>query len=196
MAKRKLYGAALAAHNKKIGARSTKSTALVRRSTAMTAPKTKTRTKYIKVRVKRRAGSGGGAGSVGNGISGAIATLKRDAWDYGAAGGYGYLTGNDSLDAVELRKKTLDKLDFAVSAKLGKPLSHGLIFLVGAALMPRGGGLLGFVRKAAGHLSHAALMRASHNFGVAGGNTATFAAMSGDSDELQSGVIDVDAEER
>jgi len=195
-AKKKLYGAALAAHNRKIGHRAT-STALVRRrrpSTALAAkPKTKTKTVYVKT--KRRHTGGGGGGGVGPGVNGAIATLKHDAWDYAGAGGYGYLTRNDSLTAVEWRKKTLDKLP--TSAKLGRPLSHGLLMLFGAALLPRGGGLMGYLRKGLGHLSHAALMRAADNYGAAGGDHDAFAAMAGDEGGADySGAIDADAEER
>lgn len=192
---RPLHGAALAAYNRAHGTKSTAlarrpSTAVARRSTAVA--KTKTRKVYVKVAGKRRRGGGGGGG-VGSGVSGAIATLKQDTWDYGGAMGYGYLTRNDSLTAVEWRGKTLDKLP--TSVKLGKPLSHGLVLLGAAALMPRGTGIVGMIRKGLGHLSHAALMKAADNFGAAGGDTDAFASMSGD-DETVSGVIDVDADER
>jgi hypothetical protein len=192
MAKRKLYGAALAAHQKRIGRSS--STALARRPSQAMA-KTKTRKVYVPAKAKRRR-SGSAmtrGGDIGSGVSGAIATLKKDTWDYGGGIGYGYLTRNDSINAVEWRQKTLDKLP--TSAKLGKPLSHGLVLLGAAALMPRGAGVVGIIRKALGHLSHAALMRAADNFGAAGGNTDAFAAMAGDGDGGDfSGAIDVEAD--
>ena len=193
MAKKKLYGAALAAHNRKLG-RSTStalarrpSHAVARRSTAVAKrgkPRTRTVTKTV---YRRRSGAGAGGG---RGVNGAIATLKAQTWDLGAAATYGYLTGSDSLKAVEWRKKTLDHLP--TSAKLGKPLSHGLLFLAAAAMLPNG-----MARRAAASLSHAALMRAAHNVGASNFDTDAFATMSGDDDDeiAGEGAIDVDASE-
>jgi len=186
MAKRKLYGAALAAHQKRIGRSS--STALARRPSQAMATRPKARKVYIKVKAKRRSGGAMTRGGGGGGVNGAIASLKAQTWDLGAGVGYGYLSGSDSLKAVELRKNTLDHLP--TSAKLGKPLSHGLVLTGAAALLPPG-----MLRKAVGHLAHAALMRAAHNLGVAGGDTDAFAAMAGDGDGGDfSGAIDVDAD--
>lgn len=177
MAKRKLYGAALAAYNRKRG----RTTALVRRGPRAVARRasTKVRTRYVKVRSRRRRGSSG---------SGGVRPLRAQVWDLGAAAGYGYVTqashagGSFGAQAKEMLGKipTLDAI--------GVPASHGLLFHFVAQ---RTGGKL---RKVLGHLSHAALMRAAYNLGASGFDHEAAAKLSGedDDDDVFAGAIDVD----
>lgn len=160
--RRKLYGAAAAAHARK----RSRSTAIVRRgSTAV-----RTRTRYVKIRARRRRGSVSSAG---------VRTLRAQMHDLIGAAGYGFLTGDHGkAPAVRLVVKKAPVLD-----AIGAPASHGLLLHYIAGMVP------GKFRKWVGHLSHAALMQAAHNAGSSGFEYDKFVTMAGDEDYL-SGEID------
>ena len=183
MAKRKLYGAAKAAHERRIGRK--RSTALVRRSSSALAPRRR-RSYALAPRRRRRRGGGGILGGGGGGGGGFMASLKAQLPQLLGATAYGWMTGADSVKAAEFRRDWLDKLP--TSSKIGKPASHGLLLQFVATQIS------GTPRRVAGLLAHAALMRAGHNFGAAGGNTDKFSAMSGDDDgdDEFSGAMDAD----
>lgn len=171
MPKRKLYGAALAAYNRKRGR---SSTAIARRG--RTSVVTKTRTKYVKVRGRRRRGGA---------VSGAaVRPLRSQLWDLGGAAGYGFLTGDHGkAPVVRAYVQKVPILD-----AIGAPASHGLLLHF---IAQRTGGQL---RKVCGHLSHAALMQAAHNLGVTGFEFDAAVKLSGDDfnggDEL-AGEVDM-----
>jgi hypothetical protein len=170
MPKRKLYGAALAAYNKKRG-RGT--TAIARRGPSSVV--TKTRTKYVKVRGRRRRGGGAVSG---------VRPLRSQMWDLGGAAGYGFLTGDHGkAPVVRAYVQKVPILD-----AIGAPASHGLLLHF---IAQRTGGQL---RRALGHLSHAALMQAFHNLGTTGFEFDAAVKLSGDDynggDEL-AGEVDM-----
>lgn len=159
MAKRRLYGAALQAYNRKRGRGST---AIARRGRTQVV--TRTRTRVVKVRGRRRRG----------GAVGAVRPLRAQLHDLMGSAGYGFLTGDHS-HARDLRQyvamvPTLDAI--------GAPASHGLLLHF---IATKAGGS---IRKIAGHLSHAALMHAAHNLGATGFDHEKAAKLAGDDGEI------------
>jgi hypothetical protein len=159
MAKRKLHGAALAAYNKKRGIGSGTRAIARRGSTAVV-----TRTRTVKVaapRRRRRSGGGGGGGA---------RTLRAQIRDLIGAGAYGFLTGdhNRAPQVTDMFQK------LPTFEAIGAPASHGLLLHFLAI------NTSGKIRMAAGHLSHAALMHAAHNFGTTGGEWDQAIKLSGD----------------
>lgn len=177
MAKRKLYGAALAAHLRKRGRRS--STALVRRSGGAVT-RYRTRTLVVRPRRRRRRSFLGGGGG-----GGFVSGLKSQFPQLLGAAGYGWLTRGTSDTAADIRKNYISKLP--VLDQIGQPASHGLLLHFIATQTG------GNIRRGAGLLAHAALMQAAGNFGAAGGDVDKFVKMAGGNeygDDEFSGAMD------
>lgn len=177
MAKRRLYGAALAAYNRKRSR-----TALVRRGRSLPARRISVSIAGPRKGRRRRRRRGGGA--IG-GMFGGGTLLGVPRNDLLGAVGYGWLTRSDSPTAAEWRTNYVSKVP--VIDAIGAPASHGVLLY----FLARNTG--GIVRKVANHLSHAALMRTADNFGAANFDTAKFAQMSGEDDEYDgdfSGAMD------
>lgn len=174
----KLYGAALAAYNKKRGIGSSGSRkgskSIARRgSTTVVTVKAPTPAKPKKKRGGRRRSSGSSAG---------FRTLKAQVRDLLGAAGYGFLTG----DHGKAPSITAMVNKVPVVSAIGAPASHGLLLHFIASKTS------GSVRMAAAHLSHAALMQAAHNIGVTGGDFATAVTMAGGDDEISGEIDDYD----
>lgn len=157
--------------------RRSSSRALVRRRPASVARRSTRRSVALAPRRRRRGRSGGGGGGA--------RPLRAQLWDFGASAAYGWLTGPSPSGMQEQAQDILRKAP--VVAAIGAPATHGLI-LHGIALYTGG-----MFRRVAGHLSHAALMRASYNLGAAKFSVSEAASL-GD-DESYAGDLDIEGDD-
>lgn len=178
MPKKKLYGAALAAYNRKRGRAST---ALVRRSssspTVIVAGAPARRRRYARAIAR---GGARGAGTI-------IGRLTARVPQLAASGAYGFLTKPTS-PAQAGQTATLQQtvLKIPIIDAIGRKASHGLMLHAIAAFTP------GMISRVASHLGDAALYSWAFDFGRAEGSYEEAARLSyGAADHLDDLADDV-----
>lgn len=166
MPKRKLHGAALAAHQRKMARSGRKSsTALVRRSSGAVAH-TRTRTHTI-VKVKRVRAGGGAMG---------VMPLKHKVGIGVAGGAYGYLDNNQNM-----LTKGIDKLK-------GHGVPHD--FLVAGITHVIALKTKGWIRRGADYLACAAIAVGGYKVGAVKGDFAQVADDVGEMDDVGDDEMD------